>query len=245
MDEQLRDDSQALNDAYASKDFDSFYRLAYPKALAASKEALLVLHSSQKKAVLNQQTCFDSGLPWSDCVLEHQRSLDNWYAYQEAQDVAQDVLLGFWSMQHELKNPDRVWALLKKRCKWAARDAFKEVNGHKDRGGRLDREVRWFTNRYAINSFLDEDTNEQVSEAYEPGQDPYSQLEQEEEVQMVRDSLLQGHESWSEILHKFYVEEVPASELQQEYHLGQSSFYERLSKARAELQANLSTHAYV
>ena len=132
----------------------------------------------------------------------------------------------------------RVSALVARAAGRRAADHLRELTR------REARQTQAFFTQYALNVFKDEDTDELVVEPYEPGQDSYAQLEQAEEAQLVRDSLLAAHSSWGEILQKFYVEQVPAVELQEAFGLREDAFYQRLSRARAQLQSHLSTSAH-
>lgn len=170
----------------------------------------------------------------------HKHDWSDQYCWQEAEDVAHHVLV-------EFSQSDLGPYLLERRVSaLVARAAGRRAADHlREKTRREARQTQAFFSQYALNVFKDEDTDEVVAEPYEPGQDAYAQLEEAEEIQLVRDSILMGHESWSEILQKFYLDQVPAAELQQEYHLGKSSFYERLAEARGALQDHLSTSAYV
>lgn len=170
----------------------------------------------------------------------HKHDWSDQYCWQEAEDVAHHVLVEF--SQSDLGPylaEKRVAALV-------ARAAGRRAGKHlREKTRREARQTQAFFSQYALNVFKDEDTDEVVAEPYEVGQDAYSRLEEEEEAQLVRDSLLMAHDSWGEILQKFYVESIPAVELQKQYGLREDALYKQLERAKAGLQAHLSTSAYV
>ena len=242
--------AQALNESDVSKDWDRFCKYALPVAVAAAQQEFLRLNSFIRKHVLNEEAISEYRLPYRRDQVAQAEALDQYSARQFAQDAAQDALFALMRGGHAAR-PDRMYVVVQRAARFAARDAHKADHGGKDRVGREARQLGWFEQRYAFNSWEEQSADPRVSdqfqcEVYERDQlDPLDQLAELEESQLVRDTLLNSEASWSEVLSAYYVDEVPAEVLQERYGLGRRGFYKRLASAREALQSSLSTSAHV
>ena len=243
--------AQALNESYAAKDWERFCKFARPVAVAAARERLLTLFAPMQRSTPSAQWFAAQG-KYQDVPKDfanpdsHQLGLDRFYARQEAEDVAHEALADLVSKDLSFRDPDRMYRVVQARARFAADMRFREEHGAADRGGRLARQEQWFVQRYAFNCYEDEESGEQVQEVVDRHQpEQLQELADLEEAQLVRDTLLSSKESWAEVLSDYYVEGVPADELQQRYGVGRRGFYKRLASAREALQSSLSTSARV
>ena len=242
--------AQALNESYQAQDWDRFCKYALPVAVAAAQRVFLRVNSFIRKHVLSDEAVSQYRLPYRRDSVAQSAALDQFSARQFAEDAAQDALFSLMRGGHAAR-PDRMYAVVQQAARFAARDAHKADFGGKDRLGREARQAAWFNERYAFNAWEEQSADPRESdqfhcEVYERDQqDQLDQLAELEEAQLVRDTLLKSEESWADVLSAYYVEGVPAEDLQDQYGVGRRGFYKRLASAREALQSSLSTSAHV
>lgn len=129
---------------------------------------------------------------------------DETYCWQEAGDVAAAVVADL------VRHPEVVEAYREERrlsalvARAASRRALKHVRELKNREAR---QVAHYFSDKALNVYRDEDTDELVSEPYDPLHEPYAALEAEDESRQVARLLDQVPEHVAGLLHRRYLDD--------------------------------------
>ena len=133
-----------------------------------------------------------------------QADWDEVYCHQEAGDVAAVVMLELArhpEMVESYRSERRLSALV---ARAAARRAFNHVRELKNREAR--QVLHYFSDK-ALNVYRDEETDELVSEPYDPCHEPYAALEAEEESVEVDRLLTSLPSKAAELLQRQYLDD--------------------------------------
>ncbi|HQR29743.1 MAG TPA: sigma-70 family RNA polymerase sigma factor, partial [Anaeromyxobacteraceae bacterium] len=136
---------------------------------------------------------------------------------EAARDVAQDVYLQVWDDLHALRNPSSFLPFLRQVTRLRARRVA-------ERRGR---------------ELVGPDADAALAGAVDPALDPRTSLLREEQANVVREALESLPEDARETLTLYYLEGHSAAQVARLLGLSEQAVYQRLSRARAHLRADL------